>query len=490
MGKGSIGKVLPGREVKLAQDGEILVRGDSIAKKYFQGREMKSLPGEEGWFHTGDIGALDEQGNLYFKGRRKNVIVSPEGMNIYPEDLEIALRSQPEVRDCVVLELQREGNSEACAVLILRSREQAPESVIEGANRSLADFQRIRRFLVWPDEDFPRTSTQKPQIRIIQEFINSRFKGTAGGAESGEMLTDLILRITGRSVEGISSASNLTKDLNLSSIERVELLSALEDRFQLDLNESRFTSASTIGDLENMLDEPSRQRTVFHYPRWPQSVFFAAIRIVVYYLLSWPATMLMARPTIRGRENLMHHHGPLLFVANHVTQIDIGFILAALPLRFRHCLAVAMLGEMLQEMRCPPRTMGFLRRCIERISNALVVSLFNVFPLPQKTGFRQSFAFAGESVDRGCSILVFPEGKRTQDGTLSHFRAGIGLLTANLGIPVVPIRIDGLFALKKAGKMVARPGTVSVTIGKAVRFAPGTEPLKITQDLEVGIQSL
>ena len=112
------------------------------------------------------------------------------------------------------------------------------------------------------------------------------------------------------------------------------------------------------------------------------------------------------------------------------------------------------------------------------------------FPLPQKTGFRQSFAFAGESVDRGCSILVFPEGKRTQDGTLSHFRAGIGLLTANLGIPVVPIRIDGLFALKKAGKMVARPGTVSVTIGKAVRFAPGTEPLKITQDLEVGIQSL
>ena len=274
MGKGSIGKILPGREVKLAHDGEILVRGDSIAKNYFQGREIKSVPGEEGWFHTGDIGALDEQGNLYFKGRRKNVIVSPEGMNIYPEDLEIALRRQPEVRDCVVLELQREGNSEACAVLILRNREQAPEPVIEAANNSLADFQRIRRFLVWPDEDFPRTSTQKPQIKVIQEFINNRFKGTAGGAASGEMLTDLILRITGRKVEGISSASNLTKDLNLSSIERVELLSALEDRFQLDLNESRFTSASTIGDLEKMLDEPTRQRTIFHYPRWPQSRVF------------------------------------------------------------------------------------------------------------------------------------------------------------------------------------------------------------------------
>jgi long-chain acyl-CoA synthetase len=490
MGRGSIGKILPGREVKLAHDGEILVRGDSIAKNYFQGREMKSMPGEEGWFPTGDIGALDEQGNLYFKGRRKNVIVSPEGMNIYPEDLEIALRRQPEVRDCVVLEFQREGNPEACAVLILRNRDQAPEPVIEEANKSLADFQRIRRFLVWPDEDFPRTSTQKPQIKVIQDFINNRLEATAGGEASGEMLTDLILRITGRRVEGISSASNLTKDLNLSSIERVELLGALEDRFQLDLNESRFTSASTIGDLEHMLDEPARQRTIFHYPRWSQSAFFSALRIVVYYLLSWPATMLMARPKIRGRENLKHLNGPLLFVANHVTQVDIGFILAALPMRFRHHLAVAMLGELLQEMRCPPRTMGFLKRCREKMSYALVVSLFNVFPLPQKTGFRQSFAFAGESVDRGCSILVFPEGKRTQDGTLSPFRAGIGLLTANLNIPVVPIRIDGLFELKKAGKRVARPGAVSVTIGKSVRFAPGTEPLKITQDLEADIKSL
>lgn len=490
LGKGSIGRILPGREVKLADDGEILVRGDSVAKSYFQGREMKSVTGEEGWFHTGDIGALDEQKNLYFKGRRKNVIVSPEGMNIYPEDLEIALRRQPEVQDCVVLELLLEGRSEACAVLLFRKKDQVPEPVMERANESLAEFQRIRRFLVWPGEDFPRTSTQKPQIGTIQEFVNNRFKSAAGQEASGEILSDLITRITGRNVGGISRESNLATDLNLSSIERVEFLSALEDRFQVDLNESRFTAASTIGDIERMLGEPAQQRTNFHYPRWTQSVLFAAVRIAVYYLLSWPATMLMACPKIRGRENLRQLHGPLLFVVNHVTQVDIGFVLAALPMRYRHRLAVAMLGELLQEMRHPPASLSFARRWIEKLSYGLVVSLFNVFPLPQKTGFRESFAFAGESVDRGFSILVFPEGRRTQDGTLSRFQAGIGLLATNLNVPVVPIRIDGLFELKKAGKKFARPGTVSVVIGGPMRFASGTDPLKIAQQLEMTVKAL
>jgi long-chain acyl-CoA synthetase len=183
LGKGSIGKILPGRELKLAPGGEILVRGESVAKSYYQGNDMKPVLGEEGWFHTGDMGALDEQGNLYFKGRSKNVIVSPEGMNIYPEDLEIALRQQPEVRDCVVLGLERGGNSEACAVLILHDKNQKPETVIKRANESLAEFQHIRRWFVWPEEDFPRTSTQKPQTKRINEFVVSQLERTALQAE-------------------------------------------------------------------------------------------------------------------------------------------------------------------------------------------------------------------------------------------------------------------------------------------------------------------
>jgi long-chain acyl-CoA synthetase len=490
LGKGSIGKVLPGREVKLAQDGEILVRGDGIAKSYYQGREIIPVFGEEGWFHTGDMGALDEQGNLYFKGRRKNVIVSPEGMNIYPEDLEDAVRRQPEVKDCVVFGLERDGNAEAFAVLTVYDRGLNVAGAIQRANESLAEFQYIRRWLVWHEEDFPRTSTQKPHIRLIQEFVLSHLDSTGRGAAGGGILADIISGITGRRLENISGDSNLAKDLNLSSIERVELLSALEDRFQLDINESGFTEASTVGELEAMLSQPVHSRAGIQYPRWAQSAPIAMLRFVVYYALSWPATMLMAHPRIRGRENLKNLPGPLLFVANHITQIDVGFVLAALPFKLRHRLAVAMIGEMLQDMKNPPSDLPFFRRQVEKLSYWLVTALFNVFPLPQKTGFRGSFSFAGESADRGYSVLVFPEGRRTQDGNMGPFQAGIGLLATNLNVPVVPIRIDGLYELKKAGKKLARPGTVKVTIGPAMRFDTDLDPFRIARDLEASIASL
>ena len=490
LGKGSIGKILPGREVKLAQDGEILVRGEGIAKSYYQEREIKPVSGEEGWFRTGDMGVLDEQGNLYFKGRRKNVIVSPEGMNIYPEDLEAALRRQSEVRDCVVLGLEREGNGEAFAVLILHNSGQDAARAIRQANESLAEFQHIRRWLVWPEEDFPRTSTHKPQIKPIREFILSQIDSSGRRAPGGGMLAEMIARIKGKEVGDISKESSLAGDLNLSSIERVELFSALEDRFQLDLSESRFSEASTVGEIEAMLNQPAHSRTGYRYPRWAQSVPIALLRVLIYYTLSWPATMLMARPRVRGRENLRRLPGPLLFVANHITQVDVGFVLAALPARFRHRLAVAMVGEMLQEMRHPPREMSFFRRQNEKLSYWLVTALFNVFPLPQKTGFRSSFSFAGESVDRGYSVLVFPEGRRTRDGTTGPFQAGIGLLATNLNLPVVPVRIDGLYELKKTGKKLASPGTVRVTIGPAMRFDSEEDPFRIARVLETSMASL
>lgn len=141
-------------------------------------------------------------------------------------------------------------------------------------------------------------------------------------------------------------------------------------------------------------------------------------------------------------------------------------------------------------MRHPPAGLALVSRVLERIGYTLAVALFNVFPLPQTSGFRQSFAFAGESADRGYSLLVFPEGRRTPDGTLSPFRAGIGLLAGQLDLPVVPVRIDGLWELKRAGKRWAPPGAITVSIGPVARFAPGTNPAEIVSDLQSRIASL
>ncbi|HVO81484.1 MAG TPA: AMP-binding protein [Terriglobales bacterium] len=490
LGKGSVGKVLAGREVKLASDGEILVRGGGVAFGYWNGRELRPVASEEGWYCTGDIGELDADGNLYFKGRKKDVIVTAAGMNIYPEDLEAALRQQPEVKDCAVVALPHNGNAEPCAVIILRDSHSDAEAVVRQANQTLAEYQRMRAWMVWPEEDFPRTSTQKPRTNLIQQLAQAKLTSKPSAASSASPLVELIGRITGRASAQLSPEANLEADLNLSSLDRVELLGALEDRYQVDLSETRFAAVSTVGDLERLLQGSAPPRAQYHYPRWVQRWPVTWIRLISHYLLLRPAVFLLGWPRIEGRQNLRDVHGPVLVICNHIGDVDVGFVLTALPARLRHRLATAAGGEALEALRTAPPTRNFVLRAYDRVKWVLGVSLLNLFPLPREAGFRQSFAFAGETMDRGYSVLVFPEGRHTTTGTMLPFRAGIGLLANNLRVPIIPMRIDGLFELKQAGKKVAWPHAITVRIGRPVRFEPGSDPARIARELQTKVQEL
>jgi len=487
LGKGSIGKVLKGREVKLAEDGEILVRGNGVAAGYWDGHAPQPMSDQEGWYRTGDVGELDAAGNLYFKGRKKEVIVTPAGMNVYPEDLEAALRSQPGVKDALVIATPRDGNAEPCAVLILRPEENHPERVVEAANQSLAEYQRMRAWFVWPDDDFPRTSTQKPLRNVVQQTVHAQQLGRP--ASSGE-LAELISRIAGRTPIRLSANADIESDLNLSSLDRVELLGALEDRYQAELSETRFAALKTIGDLQRMLQGEVAAHVRFHYPRWALRWPVTWIRLVVHYLLLRPAVFLLGWPHIDGRETLRGVRGPVLVICNHIGDVDPGFVLTALPGRLRRRLAVATGGEALEILRTPPQDRNLLARAYDRVKWILGVSLLNLFPLPREAGFRQSFAYAGECVDRGYSILVFPEGHHTIDGKLRPFRSGVGLLANNLGIPIIPVRIDGLFEIKHAGRRFAWPGEVRVKLGAPIRFPSAANPQEIASELQKIVENL
>jgi long-chain acyl-CoA synthetase len=495
LGKGSIGKVLPGREVKLAPDGEILVRGSGVAAGYWDASGAYPVSNAEGWYRTGDIGALDDAGNLYFKGRKKEVIVTPGGTNVYPEDLEAALRRQPEVKDCVVIGVERGGNAEPCAVVILRNHAEV-DAVVQRANDSLAEYQRMRLWMEWPQQDFPRTSTQKPKRNLIAQTVNEvLFQKSApdqkpSGSVAASPLGDLIARISGRAAPALRPDANLDADLGLSSLDRVELMSALEDRYQVDLSETRFSAVRTVGDLERMLRGEAAPAAGYHYPSWTLRWPITWIRLLAHYLLLRPAVFLLGWPRIVGHENLRGIAGPLLVISNHVADVDPGFILTALPGRFRHRLAIGAGGEALEALRTPAPDRGFLARIYDRLQWLSGVSLLNLFPLPREAGFRRSFAYAGEAVDRGYSVLVFPEGRLTTTGEMNPFRSGIGLLAENLGIPVLPMRIDGLYEIKQAGKKFAAPHKITVRIGKPMSFELGTTPEQITSRLAEAVKGL
>lgn len=491
--KGSIGKVFPGMEVRVDDNGEILVRGENVATAYRQNGRVVGLSEPDGWFRTGDIAEKDETGRFYFKGRQKNVIVTSAGMNVYPEDLEKALRAQPNVRDCVVFGLERDGNEEPyAAILMIGTSANGAALAVEAANQTLAEYQRIHHWLLWPELDFPRTPTQKPVLPRIREFVLRSDHSASNAPAPPDALAGIISRITGRGDPSASSrnGANLEKDLQLTSLDRVELMSALEQRYQVDLSETQFQDATTLQQLEKLVSAGTASPLQHAFPTWPQSRLITALRLAIYYALAWPATYLLAAPRVRGRENLRGLHGPALVVSNHVTYLDIAWILPALPARLRNRLATAMGGERLARMRRPAKSLSLMQRCLERLRYYLASALFNVFPLPQKSGFTKSFAFAGSLADRRWNILVFPEGQTTADGAMAPFRAGIGLLAKQLNVPVVPMHLSGLYDLKKDERIVARPGQVRVAIGAPVRFASDRDPAEIARDLERRVRDL
>jgi long-chain acyl-CoA synthetase len=289
----------------------------------------------------------------------------------------------------------------------------------------------------------------------------------------------VISRIARVETAALSPDANLADDLKLDSLGRVELLSALEDQYQIELDEAAITEATTIADIERIVSRGKSEAVAYPYPRWAMRFPFTWIRFVVYHVFFLPLTMIMCRVRTIGVERFANVKPPVLFISNHVTDVDAALILSALPWRWRYRMAIAMAGEILREWRMNAK-----------VQYALGAALFNVFPLPRQSGFRRSFEYAGEAVDRGFSILIFPEGTETKDGQLQPFKAGIGLLSSELKVPVVPIMLRGLFEVKKRKQRLVKPGTVSITFGDPMKLSDGKTPAEITKELELKLSSL
>ena len=258
LGRGSIGKALPGMEVKLSPEGEILVRGENVAAGYWRESGVASLLDAEGWFHTGDLGERDESGNLYFKGREKNVIVTPAGLKIYPEDLEAELRKEPQVRDCVVVGIEWLLTAMAmpshapCFYCAIRRQlpNQAPPRLSNAQTRgsrhssrcaagwcgAIAIFRARRRKSRSSRESAPLPKRSSAPVRLRVERTTAP-TGAQPPARSRNYYREYRAKAP--------AAGDASAKLQLSSIERVELLGALEDRYQVDLSETQFSNAET-----------------------------------------------------------------------------------------------------------------------------------------------------------------------------------------------------------------------------------------------------
>ncbi len=396
------------------------------------------------------------------------MIVRPDGLNVFPEDVERALDAQEGVRESAVVGVVDGAEERVHAVLVLEPGVD-PSVVIRRANAQLQDHQRIRTSSTWPASELPRTEgTKKLKRRAIHDWVQSG--GSTTPAARGDSFEALLERFAhGRAVAG----STTLDELGLSSLERVELMVALEDRFQTRIDEGRFSETSSIGDLKQLIERGAMTEPVeepVDFPAWNRRWPVTLIRRLSQATWILPLARAFAWTTVEGLEHLRDLDGPVVFASNHQSHMDVPVILAALPGRWRERVAPAMAKEFFKAHFFPA---GFTWR--ERFTNTLNYYLaafyFNAFPLPQReAGARQTLQYIGELTGDGWSILIFPEGLRSPTGDIKPFRGGIGMIASRLDVPIVPVRIDGVDKLLPVGGSFVRPGRVRVAFGLPLRL--------------------
>ncbi len=491
--RGSIGKPLAGREVKIGDDGEILVRGASIAAQVWRNGQLQ--PRGDEWLATGDLASRNAAGELVFAGRKSDVIVTSAGLNIHPQDLEAILRKQPGLRAALIVAYDSPSGPAPVAVLIPDADPDVLEHAVEEANRELAGFQQIRYWLRWPQPEFPRTSTGKVLRRVVQGWAQQSLSSDgAGAAQPSDPLLELLRSLAAANRE-IRGSDRLAEDLHLDSLAMVQLQSTLETRFGLELEDSVWGQVRTVGDIRDLLQPPAiapadvrrvvtRKEAAAVFPRWPWWPVIRLLRVGFLEVVSQPLVWLLLAPRVGPRRRLTRRS---LLICNHLTAFDVPVILYALRAADRDRVAVAMSGALLTGWRQGKAERHRAVALLTPVAYWLVTALFNVFPLPRGAGLRQSFAHAGAALDAGYHVLVFPEGHRSRDGTLQPFEPGIGLLAQDSAVPVQPIYVEGL---KLQGGRWPRRGTVAVRLGTPLTMAPDEDPLAFTRRLEAAVAAL
>ena len=524
--RGSIGRAMKGQQIKIGTGGEILIRGETVVSEYLERGRPVSAGLEDGWLRTGDVGEMDEQGHIFYKGRMKEIIVTAEGMNVYPDDVERVLHQQHGLADCAVVPAVTDGGEQVHAVLLPANDTVRGGPVVRAANRMLEAHQRIQSWSLWPGVALPRTaSTGKlKRAEIARHVAKEDDAAPGGGLVEIVGVRSAIAGLKGISAENMPADARLDEDLGLSSLDRVELLSRLETPAGGELDEADFAAAQTIAELENVWrrvrgenrgmppragkaarrltlreaaperDGRARQADLSfepRLPRWNRRLLVRWFREAALRGLALPMfRQMLVRFQVEGLENLATLDSPVLFAANHASHFDVIAILAALPPALCRRVAPAMSQDYFiafwDGRHATP--LEWLRRGVQYY---LACFLVNAYPLPQlMTGTRRALRYTGELADEGFCPLVFPEGRRSPDGKIHRFESGIGLMALKLELPVVPVYLEGLHEIYSVHHKWPEPGSARVQFGAPLDLSRSADYPSAAARVEQAVKAL
>jgi len=443
--KYSLGKPLKDIEVRI-KDNEIQVKGPNVMQGYYKKPEQTKETFDGEWLKTGDIGEI-RGGFLYFKGRIKDIIVTREGFNIYPQDIENELNKHVK-ESCII-----EKDNKIHAVLILKEKKDV-KKIIDKVNNNLEKNQKIISWTIWEGE-FPKTATGKIKRFEIKQELEKKEK-----AKPYSYKLDLQGTINDvlKPSKKITSKSKLT-DLGMDSLKRIELISALESKFGVEIGESKLDQYTKVSDLEKLIKEQATVHKI-KFRTWPLNPLIRIIKKISQKIVWYPIISIFTRTEYHGIENLDKMKPPFIITINHQSAWDPAIV--AKKFKFKYAIAshpkiVFGIGVKNPFIKMWRRFYGFL-----------AAFFYTAYPFGEEISIRESLGFTGELLDRGYSIGITPEGERTLDGKIHTFKPGIGYMALNMNVPIIPVRIEGMFHILPRGRKIPRFGKSKVIFGKPI----------------------
>jgi long-chain acyl-CoA synthetase len=489
---GSAGRPLPSVEIRIlvpseSGEGEVAVRGPMVMKGYYKNPEATAQVLQEGWFLTGDLGQLDEDGYLYITGRKKEVIVLSSGKNVYPEEVEKEYLKISLIKEMGVVARTEGGQALDLYGVIVPNLDYARSAKIGNIREALRGamiqvsiklppHDRVKGFMLHPGP-LPRTPLGKLKRFALEDLLKKEPEEPEVRREDKDLLEDAVGR---RVIEAmvpllkkkrpVLSSDHLELDLGLDSLQRIELIVALEKAFLIELPETIGSEVQTVGELVNVikgmipegegkLQAPARKREILSgepSEEEQEEIGLAqgkmAWSLVVFmYAVLRGILKLFFNLHVKGIEHIPEP--PFIMTPNHCSNID-GFVVGGvIPLR----VFKKLYFQGYRPYFTNPLTSRFAR-------------IAHVISIDPETHLMKALQLSSYVLGKKHSLCIFPEGGRSPDGELMEFKKGVILLAKEHQVPVVPVRIRGTFEVLPRGTKLPRLRPIHVTIGPPLKM--------------------
>ena len=496
--RGSVGKPLPGVEVKIDSPddngvGEVLARGQNVMVGYYNNEEATEAVLNDRWLKTGDLGRLDEDGNLFIVGRSKDVIIDSNGKNIYPDEIEDLYGKSPLIKEMSVVGLPDDDGGEKIAALVVPDYERdialsrtevnkQVEAHFREVAANLAFYKRVKVLYMTPFE-LPRTATRKvkrPQVVEMLQTLEDRSKtktkvvSESKGDDNMLWIRKIVASVSNRPLSDIAIEDKLA-DLGFDSLMFVELQAAVEDAGGRipspdTLNEVQsvrelLTVVQRVDKSKKLADEPrvetKKEQEEIYIPSIVQRAGNAVVNLATDALYDS-----VLETHIEGESNVPQHVN-FIVAPNHTSHLDTGLVKKSL-------------GKDVAEQTVAVAAADYWFDT--KYKRAYMNNFTTLVPIERTGSLRQSIRHVTQILNDGYNALIFPEGGRQESGQIAEFKPIIGYLALNQKIGILPIYIWGTYEAFPKGTIIPKGSSVGAKIGAKVgRFLEYDELKKMTE---------